>query len=248
MFLLGAMGPLFLLLFASPSWQVDVEYLYFGGHTEFCHDLLPGQCCIALHPEGYPDTSEFSRYFGNPEINRSYPLVVRIKKLFLYEIAAVWGAVDVGTQNVDIRAHCDGIPKRTLIGPGDFQINAWDNHFAQLDDAPEHIFSGVSYIMLPTNLPPDEKTSLWLAAQGMLGLAWGGGKWLSQRAKTMDLPLNSNMKRGMKSNLPGTAYAMPPLLWRYPDSISVNGTDYVSKNVSALYYQSSDGQTLDLTN
>ena len=244
---LGLMGPLFLLLFASSSWQVDVEYLYFGGRTELCHDLLPGQCCVGLDPEGYPDPSEFGGYYGNPDIHRSYPLVVKVKKLFLYEIAAVWGAIDVGTQSVNVRAHCNGVSKRTLAGPGDFQINAWDNQFAQLDDAPEHIFSGVSFIRLPTNLPPDEKTSLWLAAEGMLGLAWGGGKWLVRGAKMMDLPLNSNMKRGMKSNLQGTAYARPPLLWRYPDLISVNGTDYRSKNVSALYYQSTDGQTLDLT-
>ena len=248
MFLLGAIGLLFLLVFARSSLQVDVEFLYFGGRIEFCHDLLPGECCIGLNPGGYPDRSEFSRYYGNPEILRFYPLVVRIKKLFLYEIAAVWGAIDVGTQSINIRAQCDGTPKRTLVGPGDFQINAWDNHFAELDDAPEHIFSGASYIRLPTNLPPDKKTSLWLAAEGMLGLAWGGGKWLSQGARTMNLPLNSNMKRGMESNLQGTAYARPPLLWRYPDLISVNGTDYRSMNVSALYYQSTDRQTLDLTN
>ena len=250
MFQLGAMGPLFLLFFASSSLQVDVEFLYFGGRIELCHNLLPGECCIGLNPGGYPDASEFSRYHGNPEILRYYPLVVRVKKLFLYEIAAVWGAIDVGAQSVDIRAQCDGAPKRTLAGPGDFQINAWDSHFAELDDAPEHVFSGVSYIRLPTNVPPDKKTSLWLAAEGMLGLAWGGGKWLSRGARTLNLPLdsNSNMKRGMKSNLQGTAYAGPPPLWRYPDVIRVNGTDYHSMNVSALYYQSTDGQTLNLTN
>lgn len=233
------------LLFPASTLQVDVEFLYFHGRTDRCTDLLPGQCCVGLEPGEYPDASEFSRYYGNPEIRRSYPLAVKIERLLDYDIAAVWGAVDVRAPPLDMRAHCHGVPKETMIGPGDFQVVAWDNPYAQLDEAPDHVFSGVSYIRLPTNVPSDEKTSLWLSAEGILGLVWGREKWLSQEAKDMNLPLG-NMKRGRESSLRGTAYARPPLIWKYPDVITMNRTEYVSTNTSRLYYKTAGGQTLNL--
>ena len=37
-------------------------------------------------------------------------------------------------------------------------------------------FTGVSYIRVPKSLPPDGASSPWLAAEGLLGLVWCGGK------------------------------------------------------------------------
>ena len=37
--------------------------------------------------------------------------------------------------------------------------------------------SGASYIEVSVALPPNDRMSNWLGAQGVLGLVWCGGKW-----------------------------------------------------------------------
>ena len=242
----GILRMLLVLSLPTLTLQVAVEFYFFGDRTEVCNNLIPGQCCVALGPEDYPNSTAFSEYHGNPAITRSYPLATRIKGLQITEIAAVWGVADASMPPRSVRAHCSGVPWKTMTGPGYFVVYAWDDPLALLDDPPEQIVSGVSYIRLPTTVPTNAKTSLWLAAEGMLGLVWAGGRWLAPGVKNVRLAQGGISKRGIRSSLKGTAYARSPLMWRYPDVIVLNGTNYRSTNTSTPFYQTADGQTLDL--
>ena len=242
----GILRMLLVLSLPTLTLQMEIEFFYFGRRTEVYRDLLPGQCCVGLGPEDYPNSTAFSEYHGNPEITRSYPLATRIQGLLITEIAAVWGAVDASMPPGSIRAHCSRVPWRTITGPGHFEFYAWDDPLAQLNDPPEHIISGVSYSRLPIRVPPDEKASLWLAAEGMLVLVWASGRWLAPGVEDVRLPRGGSSKRGIRSSLKGTAYARSPLMWRYPNVIVLNGTSYRSTNTSTLFYQTAGGQILTL--
>lgn len=105
------------------------------------------------------------------------------------------------------------------------------------------MFIGTSYVKLPTNVPPDGKTSAWLTADAMLALVWGGGAWLSSRAKMAGVP-GLKARRGIVSGRGGYGYIGRPPRWRFPDSVLMDGMEYNSLNTSALEYRSSSGVIL----
>ena len=111
--------------------------------------------------------------------------------------------------------------------------------------APEdNYFTGASYISVPAMVTDGGGgQSAWLQAEGVLGLVWGGGEWF---AKGWSGPGATRRKRrrGIVSEEKGTVYATAPRSWVYPNSITVNGTEYTSGNTSALEYASADGTRL----
>ena len=108
-------------------------------------------------------------------------------------------------------------------------------------------FTGASYIILPKTVPPDDRTAMFLMAEGLLGLVWGGGRWFSTQAKIRGIPgATRKSRRGIVSELKGTVYSGPPPRWRYPDSVTVGGTKYLSTNTSALEYYSAEGKMPDI--
>ncbi|KAL8897430.1 MAG: hypothetical protein Q9192_002574 [Flavoplaca navasiana] len=114
--------------------------------------------------------------------------------------------------------------------------------------------TGASYIDLPTALPPEEKVSRWLDAQGILGLVWGGGKWFSSPAASRLLGYDGSIspkdrrRRDFRSSLGGTVYAGRPHHWVFPTYIDVNGKRYFAENGSdARVYKDLSGMLLNLT-
>lgn len=267
----GVVLPFLVLILSTTTRQVDVEYVWEVGYGGYCRDLHPGQCCSTLP---YPISPYALASFRDAGV-----ATVTIRNLADNEVVAVWGFIEFpnpdsrppddrwrwiegewgyreseesferSQSELRMRFSCRHSIEKTAIGPGDLEFYAWDDPISTADDPVDHVFSGVSYIRLPTNteLPPDLKTSAWLTAQGMMGLAWGARQlWSPKSATKANIPRGETIRGGRTSFLHGTAYIGAPPRWRYPDQITVNGTEYHSPNTSMLRYESADGQVLDL--
>ncbi|KAL8734030.1 MAG: hypothetical protein Q9166_001791 [cf. Caloplaca sp. 2 TL-2023] len=133
-------------------------------------------------------------------------------------------------------------PTRTVRGPGHFLVHN------MVMPSP---LSGVSYVQLPNEVPEDITTAEFVAVQGLLGLQTADKTWFapgvipSTLLGTGTSRFGSRSRRDVVRGLQGTAYIGPPPRSRYPDLITVNGTEYRSTNTSALNFQDSDGQFLD---
>ncbi|KAG7005808.1 hypothetical protein G7Y79_00017g041900 [Physcia stellaris] len=216
-----------IIVFPLPTLQVNVRHSFFRGNAD-CNNLLPGVCCLAIPPkpqrifpgDRYPD----------------YPWSVEVSSLYANEIAAVW------EKRGDAEG-CSGTPARTMIAPpSTFHTYYWGDFGTGVHKR----FTGASYILLPKTLPPTGSSSLWLGAEGLLALAWGGGKWVSERGRNAGLTGLGGLRRRSMNPNEATAYLAPPAWWRYPDVITINGTDYLSSNTSALDYHDIDGHVVDL--
>ena len=160
--------PLFLLaasFFLPPTLQVNVRHSFFRGDAT-CTNLASGVCCLAIPLK--------SQRIYPGDTFPDYLWLVEFSNLFADEIAFVWekrGEVE----------GCSGMPVRTMIAPPSiFHIMRYGDYGSGVYKR----FTGASYIKLSKKLPPDSATSLWLGAEGMLGLAWGGVKWISERGKS----------------------------------------------------------------
>lgn len=223
-----------ILLHVIPSLQVDV---YYSTNGLECRDLAPGVGCRApFRPRSH------GRYVSDQET-----IGVTIKNLRATEIAVVWqgrGGNGPGFLPKNAIGDCSGTVAQTLVGP------AHSAFFGNMDagGGPRgYFYTGASYIVMPKTLPPDARTAMFLMAEGMLGLVWGGGSWFSPQAKTVGIPgATRKSRRGRVSGLEGTVYSGPPPRWRYPDSVTLDGTKYESTNTSALDYYSAEGTLLDI--
>lgn len=200
-----------------------------------CPNLLPGQCCTA------PRTP-FRGYSAH---------VVSFRGLAPWHIAAIWrsrvqtlGQLDLSTPYTG----CSSEVWRSRTGPGTWTWEMW----GEVDPANSLIpATGASYIDLPRILPPDEKVSDWLSAQGILGLVWGGGKWFSSPAASRLLGYDGNVgqksRRGRNSqdNLEGMVYAGLPRYSVLPTYMDLNGTRYFAESGG---YTDEFGMVLNLTN
>lgn len=107
--------------------------------------------------------------------------------------------------------------------------------------------TGASYIKLPQKFPPTGADSQWLEAEGIKALILGGRKWVPGSETGLVVSPKSRMRRDIVSRLRGTAYITPPSRWRYPDTITVNATEYDDGGLGSLIYVSASGETLNLT-
>lgn len=222
--------PYFLSITVFPilTLQVNVRHAFFRGNA-VCSNLLPGVCCLAIPPQ--------SQRIYPGDTYPDYPWSVEISSLFANEIAAVW------EKRGDIEG-CSGRPARTMIAPPSSFLTAYYDHWGT---GLYKKFTGASYILLPKTLPPAGSSSLWLGAEGVLALAWGGGEWVSERGREAALTGGGGLKRRSMNPNEATAYLAAPAWWRYPDVITINGTDYLSGNTSALDYHDVDGHVVNLT-
>lgn len=126
-----------LLLFFAPTLQIDVEFVQYLDQRTYCHDLLPGQCCV-------PNGPSMRRPYPEPPSYSLGPFSVTIKKLLINEVAAIWEDwFDVyAGETADL--FCSSTPNITLIGPKNVRIEAWDDPLANYQDPQDHRFSGVS--------------------------------------------------------------------------------------------------------
>lgn len=195
-----------------------------------CPDLLPGQCCTA------PRTT-FRSYSAH---------VVSFRGLAPWHIAAIWrsraqtvGQLDFSTSSTG----CSGEVWRSRTGPGTWTWEMWGETDVAESLTPA---TGASYIDLPRALPPDEKVSNWLDAQGILGLVWGGGKWFSSPAASRVLGHKSRLRRNSQPRLKGTVYTGRPHRWVFPTYIDMNGTRYFAQSGSDMPdYRDKSGAVLN---
>ncbi|KAL8627268.1 hypothetical protein Q9189_007036 [Teloschistes chrysophthalmus] len=233
---------LLLLNLIDSTWQVSVnlrsEYLLHLDVSMKCPDLAPGECCTA------PLATMFRTFSAH---------VVTFEGLTAWQIAALWRFRDRSAAHVAISASatgCSGQVWRSRIGPGVWAWEIWDEPTIDGYQTPA---SGGSYIEMPRYVPPDDKVSPWLSAEGVLGLVYGGGDWFSSPAASRILGRDagvspkSRLRRDIRSRNRGTVYAGPPRRWTYPTFISVNGVDYTDKGAGNLLYRDEVGQTLNLT-
>lgn len=205
----------------NPTWPI----------YQNCYNLNPGECC-----KGLP--IQFTHYF-----NPFFPATADWSNLLPSHVAAIWG------RRGSIR-DCSGTILDTWPGPG-----SW--HY---EGTGEQQPRGASYIQLPASFPPVNNGNVnWLMAEGMLGFVWGGGQWFAGGGQGSTRPVPRSIagagdhergrrrpKRGIVSAQKGTAYVQPPRKWRWPDSVTVNGTEYSNAGRGDMRYESADGNPLPL--
>jgi len=192
--------------FFTLTKQVDIKLdhkIYDWGLLQSCRNIPPGVCCRPALGDALYTYWYQSR-------------VVEIDHLLALDVAAVWGAREDNGWWV---LGCSGRVVETLIGPA----RHWTVHYN--DVSPNQFFAGASYIRLPQALPPSEELRPFLEAEGLRGLAWGGGTWFSGRAGPSQ-SRQFHKKRGIVSENKGTAYLAAPSSWKFPDLITVNGPNY----------------------
>ena len=219
---------LIILGLVGPSIQVDIVLQSISSSVT-CHNVRPGQCCLAIAEMNGPAR------------------VVQITNLLPMDIAAIWRVRR--PSGLRVVGGCSGSVVASRSGPG-----TWEWRY----DASPIVSSwrpacGASYITLPAEVPPKKEATVWLAAEGLLGLVWGGGNWFASPSasayfqRSISLP-QSNMRRGIISAEKGQVYATPPPGVVFPTLVSINGTNYtVEAEGSLIYRQDETGAILNLT-
>lgn len=257
---------LLFLLTPAPSHQVNMKLSWYApqGPTAtnpsppitsppyelVCNDIQPGRCCKRVIVPGL------------------YPLlrVAAITGLTALDIAAVWKP-----QNG--QGGCGGVPVDSRAGPGPWYYpdrnqgnSAWTYPGAREGQpVPGYTYpliSGASYIRVPVGQPDPSASAPWLEAEGIIGLAWGDGKWFSNRVPSslasslLGKTLGSQLrrikrsewgKRGIISPLKGNVFAQPPVVSVWPDEVIINGTSYTETGVESLKYVSATGETVTMS-
>ena len=205
--------------------QVDVTlnlaYYHNPDVAVTCTNLIPGVCC---KPPFYFEAQR-----------------VEFRNLLVGDIAAVWGAGDRWRHDTTVYRGCTLMPIATQNGPGPF-VYSWFHGPGGS--------TGASFIRLPKRLPVEPFEQTWLQAEGMRGLVWGGGTWFSQKGVpgfSSNFIPKMRMRRAVKSSQRGTAYAEAPLVERYANMITINGTTYNDNGLGRLVYRSPSGAILNLT-
>ncbi|KAI4159561.1 MAG: hypothetical protein L6R39_000342 [Caloplaca ligustica] len=225
---------LYLLLLFRLTAQVDVtmDLMQDPGElglssqplTVTCTNLAPGVCCE------YPPAGAEAVTFHH---------------LTAFDIAAVWTErlVPAAPSSHFVRA-CSGRLLDSRQGPGRWR---WT------DASFVHRGRGASYITLPRSLPPGEETTGWMAVEGLLGLAWGGGEWFASQAAqrlagkggSRVVAPRSLARRDVRAEK-GTVYARLPFRSLVPDRVERNGSVYIG-NGSDMIFKDEAESVINLT-
>ncbi|KAL8688330.1 MAG: hypothetical protein Q9218_005733 [Villophora microphyllina] len=222
-------------------------------NVQICRDLPPGACCLP-HSNPAPQMAALMGGLSMTTYNR-----VTFSGLENGYVAAAF--VPEGD-----KVACEGTAKGSGWGPGSWTYDlppADVNNRLNGNDAVNKI-SGASYIVLPKELPPDDDTSAWLSAEGMVGLVWPKGNWFST---SMGGPARSNLlaaaaaqlrgsglgmrKRNVNSHIrsveKGAVFCRGPSRSVWVNAIFVNGTEFKAEGSGSAIYTSGDGQLLNFT-
>ncbi|KAL8922589.1 MAG: hypothetical protein Q9208_005093 [Pyrenodesmia sp. 3 TL-2023] len=237
---------LYILLFVLATVQVDVTMdlmedpgelgLLSQPLTVTCTNLLPGVCCV------YPTQGAE---------------VATFEHLTAFDIAALWTDRLVLGGPARFIYSCSGRLLQSRPGPGRWR---W-----VFDDPYVNRARGASYITLPRSLPPGKEAYGWMMIEGLLGLAWGGGKWFASDAARRFLgggggggggvgssvtPRSRLARRDIRSAHKGTVYARPPSQSVFPDRVEMrNGSVYTGHGGSSshMVFKDEVGNEIDLT-
>ena len=213
-----------LLFLVIATVEVDIQHIMGPQFTITCQAIPPGQCCCV-------------------------PILMQHQSPTLYPIAIAMGPLMVQDLGMIFEARgnlgaCNALPPvKRLQGPGTFLVR----NSPAPPRTEQFLFTGASYVTLPNSIPVDTTASEMLAAQGLLSLTTASESWFAPNTKWRVSPrTRPKSRRGIIRGQKGHAYVGPPPQNRYPDVITINGTDYRSSNTSELNYQSANGQLLDL--
>ena len=237
-----------ILMLVHPTVQVDIAmtraFIVPHRMEVVCEDIAPGVCCV----------SPWQEIFGT--INREAGVVsldgagaVEFRNLHATDIAVVWGRRSYTSGFWPFRREweitaCSGTVLDARPGPGDWLKNLTNPEYPNPNYAIAH---GASYISLPRIVPPAGEVGNWLAAEGVLGLVWGGGNWFASQAASAYLQKHLR-KRDIRSADKGQVYSSPPPGVQYPAIMYINGTQYTAQVVGGVLYRNDDtGVVVNIT-
>ena len=217
---------------ATLSLQVNINLNMGNSIIATCTNFPPGWCCKNPSP---PQLGSRASQVGLGHY-RDYPLAVSYEHLQARHLAALF-------MPWNERFDCDHTPPvKTRSGPGSFVITI--NRNVGEGGPPEWI-SGASYIQLPNKVPETVSESEKMALQGLLGLRSAGKSWTAPGVTLKsEFGFRKSFRRDIFGGQRGDAYIGPPRQSRFPDVITVNGTDYRSTNTSLLEFRNADGDLL----
>ena len=216
-----------------------------GYGLAYCENIQPGECCLTPRTLGATH--------------------VRFRDLRSMDIAAVWSRRVVlapltwwqrllpgdlaPIQQRTIITGCSGRVANSRRGPGE-QIWEYRPDYSNHPDS-ELLAYGASYISVPFTMPPKEEDGNWLAAEGMLGLVYGGSQWFaSDSAKDYLYRIGlkkRNEPRDVRSSQIGQLYAKQPAGILLPTVVAINGSNYTQDTLGSMIYKDETGESFDLT-
>ena len=230
--------PFVLFTLLETTLQVSVS-LYDGAthpqNSITCLNLLPGQCC--LPPNGQQNLLRDAQ-------------MVTFDRLAANHIAAIWSRRGHVSRSSGYIGECSGVVLASRSGPGlwTWRGRRGPSTEASIPRVGDVWATGASYIELPVALPPHSSTVNWVAAEGILGLVWGGGSWFSGPAAARLLGGRAGaipkMRRSIRSASKGTVYALSPRRAVHPTSMVVNGTNFTHGGAGDFRYGSEAGEVL----
>lgn len=212
-----------LAMLAALSQQVDIVMTDDMFTIARCPDIAPGVCCRP------------------PQTHQGFPHIT-IYHMTFFDVGDIWSSGKIGTQ---WRGACSGLVVDSRRGPG-----WWDWKAERRGQRLENYAHGASYITIPEGLPPDANMISALLIQGILGLAWGGGKWFVSPAAEKYLERRRHpMRRDRQTALTGDVLATSPGRMVYPSYIKMNGREYDADEGAGkfMYKVNKTGEMRNLT-
>ncbi|KAL8683299.1 MAG: hypothetical protein Q9186_000682 [Xanthomendoza sp. 1 TL-2023] len=236
-------------------WPRGTLERFQGGFFGKCNNIPPGDCCKP-HRGFLPPPAEIGAS------------VVSFGTLLHNQFGAGWGAS--GPEYEDI-PECTGIPILRVFGPETDAIYQTPNFPDILDivespdndglditpdrasmssedsasGEPHEIVFSAAWIDLRTRFPPDPAGTRYLRYQGVNSLIWGQNTW-SAGSDGIPFPKRDGEAKLNQWARRGEATIHRPRRWRYPDSYTINGTEYTNRGDGL--YKDSEGAMLNLTN
>ena len=189
-----------LAMLVALSQEVDIVMTDDMFSVVKCPEIAPGVCCQP------------------PQTRQGFPHIT-IYHMTFFDIGAIWSS---RMSDGQWRGACSGVIVDSERGPG-----WWNWRAVRGGRRLEDYAHGASYITIPEGLPPATNMISALLVQGILGLAWGGGKCFASPAAEKYLERHSYpMRRNRQSALTGDVLATSPGRTVYPSYMKVDGTEY----------------------
>lgn len=214
-------------------WRESIAY-WDNLVTYRCIDISPGTCCQP-HPELFTSSINTRRASGTAFLG-----------LRQGQFGAGWPARR--NRSGDYAVDCTGQPILRVYGPSDTSDDRIEEYRPpwgeEIDSTPEDMVFGAAWIDLRLRFPASSAATRYLMFQGVRGLVWGKETW---NAGSDGIPF-PKVRRGEKvlsdQALHGKATISTPSRWVYPNSYTINKTDYVNGGTGA--YIDREGRVLDL--
>ena len=146
-------------------------------------------------------------------------------------------------------------PSRLFRNSFRYKARAWKLAVAGVEAGSKwRPMTEAQYVSLLRVLPLDPAASRWKSTQGILEMAYGGGKWFTTpaaarlcRPATGRLRKKPKGRQDIPSPLKGSSCVGPAPRWRYPELVVINGSEHSDAGRGNLMYADTEGNVLDLS-